>query len=128
MPDLIEAARTARDQAYAPYSGYRVGAVIRSSDGGIWTGCNVEIASYPLGVCAERNAVAAMVAGGGREIVEIVVATADGRPPCGGCLQVLVEFSSDPAKTVVRLVSEEREELAYKLVELLPHAFHLDRP
>ncbi|HTQ09028.1 MAG TPA: cytidine deaminase [Fimbriimonadaceae bacterium] len=123
MSDLTAAAQRARENAYAPYSGYKVGAAVRGPDGRIWTGCNVENVSYPMSVCAERNAVAAMVLDGGRQIEEAAVATRDGGPPCGGCLQVLLEFASDPAKTVVHLVAEDGRIEAYTLGDLIPHGF-----
>lgn len=123
ISDLIEAATRARDHAYAPYSDYRVGAAVRDADGRIWAGCNVENASSPLGVCAERNAIASMVANGGRQISEIVVVTKDGATPCGGCLQVLLEFSADPAETRVRTVADGGRATDYRLIELIPHGF-----
>jgi len=123
MSDLIEAARQARENAHAPYSHYKVGAAIRTPAGRIWGGCNVENTSYPMSMCAERNAVAAMVLGGENQIDEIAVATRDGGTPCGGCLQVLLEFSHDPAETVVRLIAEDGAAAEYKLIELIPHGF-----
>lgn len=96
---LIDAARAARGQAHAPYSGFRVGAALRTRDGRTFAGCNVENASFGAGICAERNAVVQAVAAGMRpgELETIAVYTTDRRltPPCGICLQVLVEFGVD---------------------------------
>jgi cytidine deaminase len=94
---LVTAAREVRQHAYAPYSSYQVGAALLSGSGSIYTGCNVENASYGLALCAERSAVAAMVAAGERTIRAIAVVT-DGPvpgPPCGMCRQVLAEFADD---------------------------------
>jgi cytidine deaminase len=134
MSDLIEAACEARKMAYAPYSNYNVGAAVRGVDGRIWSGCNVENVSYPLSVCAERNAVAQMVRDGCKDILEVAVVTKDGGTPCGGCLQVLLEFSPNPASVRVHAVSElsagggggikdERQVTSYSLLELIPHGF-----
>jgi cytidine deaminase len=96
--ELHEAARGVARHAYAPYSRFSVGAVIEDASGGRWRGVNVENASYPAGLCAERVALGALVTGGAREVRTIAVATADGRDvvPCGLCLQALAEFG-DPA-------------------------------
>lgn len=123
MTDLIAAARSVRDRAYAPYSGYPVGAAIRDAQGRLWTGCNVENVAYPSGMCAERNAVGSMVAGGVREIAEVAIATKDGGTPCGACLQVLREFSPDPSKVQVRCIDEAGLVRSYPLSELMPHGF-----
>lgn len=92
---LIEAACRARAEAYAPYSSYRVGAAILTDDGRIYTGVNVENASYGLSMCAERTAVFKMVSEGGRRIVGAAVCTENGGSPCGACRQVLAEFAGD---------------------------------
>jgi cytidine deaminase len=94
---LITAATEARERAYAPYSNYRVGAALRTASGAIFTGCNVENASYGLALCAERAAVAAMIASGERTPSAIVVVTGGDElgSPCGLCRQTLVEFSTD---------------------------------
>ena len=94
---LVAAAREVREHAYAPYSSYPVGAALLSGSGRIYTGCNVENASYGLALCAERSAVAAMIAAGERTIRAIAIVT-DGPipgPPCGMCRQVLAEFADD---------------------------------
>jgi len=91
---LFGRARAAAAQAYAPYSGLRVGAALVTPDGAVSTGVNVENASYPVGLCAERAALAAAVAGGERRFAAAAVATGSGAAilPCGACLQALAEF------------------------------------
>ncbi|WFE76211.1 cytidine deaminase [Roseinatronobacter sp. S2] len=127
---LLLEARRLREMAYAPYSGFQVGAALRSTDGRVFGGCNVENAAYPEGLCAEAGAIAAMVAGGAREIAEIVV-VADSPtpvPPCGGCRQKIAEFAS--ADTQVTMVTLSGQELTMTLAELLPGAFgprHMDK-
>lgn len=122
---LVEEARQAQDRAYAPYSGYRVGAAIRASDGRVFTGVNVENSAYPSSVCAEVNAVTTAVAAGAREFTDIAIATTpkDGaRPgaPCGNCRQVMSEFAPD---LVVILAAPEQEPVVTSIRELLAHAF-----
>lgn len=116
-----EAAR-AMEAAYAPYSGFRVGAALLAADGVIATGCNVENASYPAGVCAERVALGAAVAQGRREFLALAIATEaqEPTPPCGVCRQALVEFAPD---LVVLSVTRDGREARWTLQELLPHAF-----
>ena len=121
LEGLVEAARAVREQAYAPYSGFAVGAALLA-EGRVFTGVNVENASYPISVCAERNAVAAMVAAGGRRVDAVAVVT-DGAaptPPCGGCRQCLWEFGPE---AVVLAVTLKGERARWPLAELLPHAF-----
>lgn len=123
MDRLIEAARGVRGRAYAPYSGYRVGAAVLGADGGIYVGCNVENVSYGATLCAERAAVLRMVADGCQEIRGVAVATQDGGTPCGACLQVLAEFVRDPATVRVFLADNDSLRADYALLELLPHGF-----
>jgi cytidine deaminase len=121
--DLLEAARRARENAHAPYSGFKVGAALRCPDGAIYAGCNVENAAYPEGTCAEAGAIAAMVAGGGTEIAEALV-VADGPEivsPCGGCRQKLAEFAAP--ETPVILAGLQGERARTTVGALLPGAF-----
>jgi cytidine deaminase len=119
--ELVEAARGARPHAYAPYSGFHVGAAVLA-DGAIHTGVNVENASYPVGTCAERSAVSAAVLAGARSIqaVAIVADAEEPTPPCGGCRQVLNEFGPDML-VVCEGAGGRRAE--WTLSEILPHAF-----
>ncbi len=108
-------------RAYAPYSGFQVGAALLGADGSVHTACNVENASYGLTVCAERAAVARAVAGGVREYVAVAVVTSGGEPvaPCGACRQVLAEFGAG-----MRVVSEAGDgRREWTLDELLPEPF-----
>ena len=124
---LVALALQARAAAYAPYSRFAVGAALRTEDGALHAGCNVENAAYPLGTCAEAGAVAAMVLAGGRRVAELVVAGGGPAPctPCGGCRQKLREFGApatavtivDPAGTVL---------LRTTLGHLLPDSFGPD--
>lgn len=117
---LVAAATSARDRAYVPYSHFAVGAALLASDGTVYTGCNVENASYGLTVCAERNAVFQAVASGAREFTAVAVVTANGVTPCGACRQVLAEFSPEMTVIVADLAGNRR---VYALSELLPDAF-----
>jgi len=119
---LIQKAEEARANAYAPYSVYRVGAAILDEEGRIHVGVNVENISFGLTVCAERNAVGAMAAAGGREIKAVAVVTKDGGTPCGACRQVLAEFAPDPVKVLV-IGKGETQQWEASLAELLPGGF-----
>ncbi len=118
---LVARAREAMERAYAPYSGFRVGAALLGDDGVVYTGCNVENASYGLTLCAERAAVANAVVQGARQFREIAIVTAGPRAaaPCGACRQVLSELS--PHLHVVSEAEGERREWA--LADLLPESF-----
>ncbi len=119
---LRDAAIAARKNAYAPYSRFKVGAALLLADDRIVTGCNVENASYGLALCAERNAMGAAVAQGSRDFVAIAVATQSSPPgpPCGLCLQTMVEFCED---LDVLLVNPKGEEVRTRLSKLLPKPF-----
>lgn len=123
---LFDAARSARERAYAPYSRFRVGAAVLDETGAVHAGCNVENAAYPAGTCAEAGAIAAMVAGGGRRIRAILVYGEGEAPvtPCGACRQRIREFASDDAPIYVADGSGVR--IAANLAILLPHAFGPD--
>ncbi len=118
---LIEAARRARDNAYAPYSDFAVGAAVLGADGRVFQGCNVENSSFGLTVCAERNAVGAALVAGSRPTAIAVVAGETVVPPCGACRQVLAEFDA-AMPVVLGTASGERPEVT-SLAALLPGAF-----
>jgi cytidine deaminase len=120
---LIKAAAAARDNAYAPYSRFKVGAAIRAADGRIFVGANVENASFPAGLCAEAAALAAMIAAGARRVAElaIVAESAVPVPPCGLCRQRLAEFAGPEAE--IHLCTTAGLRQTVPLGELLPLAF-----
>lgn len=120
--ELVEAARRARDKAYAPYSNYRVGAALRTVTGAIYTGCNIENAAYGATVCAERVAVYKAVSEGDKVFTALAVAASgdDLASPCGTCRQVLHEFA--PNLTLYLTGSRGIVE-STTLKELLPRAF-----
>jgi cytidine deaminase len=122
---LVAAAADARERFYAPYSGFAVGAAILAG-GKTFVGANIENASYPLSVCAERNAVGAMIVAGERHIEAVaVVAGGDGpASPCGGCRQVLAEFAGDDVPVISQHVPSG-ERVRWTVGELLPAAFRL---
>lgn len=130
---LIAAARAVREHAYAPYSGFPVGAAIATEDGSIFVGCNVENLSYGVTVCAERNAVSAAIASGAlsrerRAVAVAVIADASPlAPPCGVCLQTLSEFAADRdlPLLLLNLAGDRRE---WRLRELLPYPFVFQLP
>jgi cytidine deaminase len=110
MNDLIRGAAEARELAYAPYSGYAVGAAVEGADGAVRTGSNIENVSYGGTMCAERVALFKMV-------------SEDGGPPCGLCRQVLLEFAPDPAQVQVLVADTAGGVREYSLAELIPHGF-----
>lgn len=124
IDQLVRAASAARSFAYAPYSKFRVGAAVLCPDGRIFTGCNVENASYGLTVCAERTAVLKAVSEGasGFDAITICADTDDPVTPCGACRQVLAEFNPD--MTVVCCNTSGKKSV-YPLSELLPNLFRL---
>jgi cytidine deaminase len=119
---LLRAAARVRARAYAPYSGFHVGAAVLA-EGRVYAATNVENSSFPLSVCAERNAVAAAIAGGARRIDAIAIVGGDSRPtpPCGGCRQVLAEFAS--AAAPVTYATQGGKRVTTTIGELLPRAF-----
>lgn len=121
---LEEMARAARDRAYAPYSGYRVGAALETADGQVFTGCNVENSAYSVTCCAERVALYSAVAAGARELTRMVVAASGRTPyPCGSCRQALREFAED---LPILVVGDDGQRHELTLGELLPWAFVFD--
>lgn len=125
--ELIAAARSARERAYAPWSGYTVGAALRAADGSVWAAGNVELWIPALGTCAERNAVTAALSAGHRRFTALAVVTSSSPPacPCGACRQVLLEFVPEGAELPIVCVNEEGERVETRLSELLPRAFRL---
>ncbi|BCH20306.1 cytidine deaminase [Mesorhizobium sp. L-8-10] len=121
--DLFEAATAAMAKAYAPYSKFPVGAALRTEDGRIYAGCNIEVASYPEGWCAETTALGHYVMGGGGRITEIaVVAERMARiTPCGGCRQRLAEFAD--ADTKLHLCDETGIVETVTIGAMLPYGF-----
>lgn len=114
-------ARQVRMRAYAPYSGYLVGAVVVDEEGRAYAGVNVENVSFGSTICAERAAILRMVAEGGKSVATVVVSTVDGGAPCGACLQVIAEFAE--AATPILLAPDEGSVKQLSLSTLLPHRF-----
>ena len=121
--ELLNAALSARERAYAPYSKFMVGAAVMANSGKIYTGCNIENASYGLTVCAERNALFSAVGAGEREFTALCVVGDTEAPisPCGACRQVMAEFKV-PRIILANLKGDVKE---YTLEELLPYGFSL---
>ena len=124
--ELLEAARTVREQAYCPYSEFRVGAALIDDNGNVHVGCNVENAAYSQVSCAEAGAISAMVAAGGKRIVRIAVAGGGEKTracaPCGGCRQRIHEFSDSETRIIFKDNDNEWHE--FTIDELLPSSFH----
>ena len=121
--DLIEIAKQAREHAFAPYSRFRVGAALEAADGRIFTGCNVESASYGMTVCAERVAIWKAISVGVRDFgahLAVVVDTEHLTPPCGTCRQIIWEFCPDVTVILANLHGDAQ---SYHIRELIPHAF-----
>jgi cytidine deaminase len=130
-PDLLPRAQLAAQQAYCPYSHFPVGACIESDGGALYSGCNIENASYSLGLCAESSAIAQMIINGSKKIRSIAIYTPTDTPtsPCGACRQRIFEFSLD--STLVYLCTPDNEPMITTIQELLPHAFgpkNLEKP
>ena len=131
MDDLLQLARRMMLRAYAPYSKFHVGAALRAEDGSIHGGCNVENAAYPQGCCAETGAISALVAAGGKRILECLVVGPGPEviTPCGGCRQMLREFASDDLS--VHLCGPDGLHRTVTLGQLLPMSFgphNLEKP
>ena len=121
---LEKASKKAMQNAYAPYSSLKVGAAVLGVSGKVYTGCNVENASYGLTTCAERTAILKAVSEGEKEIRAVAIASSSGKPtfPCGACLQVIAEFAPTDGDMNIYLISDQKIE-SYTLAELLPHGF-----
>jgi cytidine deaminase len=119
--ELIERALAIRANSYAPYSKYAVGAALLSKSGQVYEGVNIENASYPLSICAERSAIFSAVSEGEREFNVIVIATENGGSPCGACRQVMAEFGLD--MRVITVDHEGKVVLDTTVEGLLPEAF-----
>jgi cytidine deaminase len=118
--ELIALAAEARHKAYAPYSHYEVGAALLTASGKVYTGVNVENASYGLAICAERTAAVKAVSDGERDFLAIAVVTENGGTPCGACRQVLNEFGPDMHVLIADAAGKYQ---AHRLAELLPASF-----
>ena len=120
---LIDDARAVRENAWVPYSRFKVGAAIRAASGRVYLGCNVENAAYPQGTCAEAGAIAAMVAGGDTRIEEVAVIADSPVPvtPCGGCRQKLAEFAGPDVPVTMATTDGATE--TRSMAEILPGAF-----
>ena len=124
VDDILQQAVKLVSNSYAPYSGFRVAAVIEDSNGNLHSGVNVENASYGMTMCAERSAVYSAVSAGIRDFRQIVIYSPDGLPlPCGACRQVLWEFCG--GNFTLTVVSDGRPRKEYRLQDLLPEAFEL---
>lgn len=121
---LLKQAIEAREQAYAPYSGYKVGAALLTTDGKIYQGCNVENAAYGPSMCAERVAVFKAVSEGYTDFEAIAVVTVNGGTPCGVCRQVLREFAPNLTVIIGDLTGSNTQ--VFTLSDLLPHSFGPD--
>lgn len=121
--ELLSIAFDTMNKAYAPYSGYKVGAAIECRDGTVFTGCNVENSAYGETICAERAAVIAAVSAGKKDFARIAIVPSGGNEyctPCGSCRQVIAEFTPDAELLCARA---DGRYASYRLSELLPHAF-----
>ena len=125
---LVEAAVRTRDRAYAPYSGYQVGAAVLAPDGAIFGGCNVENASYGLALCAERNAIAHLVAAGHTRVAAVAVVTTGPEPgrPCGLCRQTLSEFAGDDLPIGLAIAGDTVPRTVERLGDIFAHPFRGD--
>ncbi|MBT0586510.1 cytidine deaminase [Alteromonas oceanisediminis] len=123
---LLSAARQAQTNAYAPYSGFKVGAALLNKNGDIFTGCNVENAAFPLGQCAEASAISAMVAAGSQQLSRILIVSPNEEHcfPCGGCRQKIAEFAHP--ETVVIMATQSGSLVYRTITQLLPDAFNLN--
>ena len=125
IDDLIERAVSARQNAYAPYSKFKVGAAVLTTDETVYSGCNVENASYGLCICAERTAICSSVAAGDKEIVAVAVAAVPLAMPCGACRQFIHEFGKDI--TVICVDANDPKQRSVRSIEsLIPDCFSFE--
>lgn len=125
LEELMHIAKEAREHAYAPYSKYKVGAALLTDDGRIYTGANMENATYGATICAERVAIYKAIYDGARNIEAVAIAGNEpDTVPCGICLQVMIEFL-DGKSTIICTEGEDGKIIQYTLDKLLPHAFRL---
>lgn len=126
LQELFRLAQAARAKAYAPYSNYLVGAIVIDEQGISHSGCNVENAAYPAGICAERTAIAKMISRGGKKLSKVLIAASSEMPamPCGMCRQVIREFAEDC--DVLSVSPDLTFYCEAKLSELLPFSFSGD--
>ena len=124
IEEVLALARQAQSRAYAPYSGFQVGAVLETPEGALYAGCNVECGSFGLTLCAERGALVSAVAAGERIFSRLVLVTdaKEAVPPCGACREVLAEFCQD--LPIISVAGGDRKE--WTLDRLLPRPFQLD--
>lgn len=122
LQKLIESAKKAREKAYAPFSSFKVGAALQADSGGIFTGCNIENASYGLTMCAERVAIFKALSEGSRHFTHLVIVgdTEDLTPPCGACRQIIWEFCGDIPVTFANLQGKNE---TLQMKEILPRPF-----
>jgi len=123
--ELINKAKNAREHSYSPYSRFKVGAALKTKNGMVFTGCNIENSSYGLSICAEREAIFKAISADERDLDTIAVVTDSNKliTPCGACRQVMWEFSKDMTIVVANLKGEKKE---FKIKELLAHPFGKD--
>jgi cytidine deaminase len=123
--ELINKAKNAREHSYSPYSRFKVGAALKTKNGMVFTGCNIENSSYGLSICAEREAIFKAISAGERDLDTIAVVTDSDKltTPCGACRQVMWEFSKDMTVVVANLKGGKKE---FKIKELLAHPFGKD--
>jgi cytidine deaminase len=123
--ELINKAKNAREHSYSPYSRFKVGAALKTKNGMVFTGCNIENSSYSLSICAEREAIFKAISAGERDLDTIAIVTDSDKltTPCGACRQVMWEFSKDMTVVVANLKGGKKE---FKIKELLAHPFGKD--
>ncbi len=123
--ELINKAKNVREHSYSPYSRFKVGAALKTKNGMVFTGCNIENSSYGLSICAEREAIFKAISAGERDLDTIAIVTDSDKltTPCGACRQVMWEFSKDMMIVVANLKGKKKE---FKIKELLAHPFGKD--